>query len=662
MKPHFYPYHEGAFLVNVCLSQEDGTSQILTFNHTEAPDVNQQLCIREIQAAFDKADRIVGHNLKFDLLWAVRLGLDFGKNKLFCTQVVEYLLNGQAKMEYSLAAVSERRGIPQKLDEVKAFWEAGIETDQIPLAILEPYVERDAQNTLGIYQQQWGEVQKKGLSKLVALQMELLRCLVEIEHNGMAVCCNRMEEFICELGTQVRAKEAAIQEEIGWPCNIASKDELSVALYGGTLTVMEDQAYVTTRNLVIKEPFLYHYKSGMTKIKHRNRTVKELVVKTRKVGVPVYRKGLGFKATKGDKVKKSADQEDRESFYSTAKNTIQMLKATNAKQRRMKALLVEFSNLNKAYQSFLGKGDSGLANKIQPDGCLHPHFNQSIAATGRLTSSDPNGQNFPRKGTSPVKRIFIPRKAGWKITNADLAQLEWRIAAFLSQDPVAIAEIVGDVDYHRDNAIRFFGADPNLPNDHPEFKPLRTVAKVFGFRLLYGGSAYGMYMDQTMPAYSRARWDTIVREYYEKYEVLARWQQENISQVYANDGVLQMVSGRIFHFLEQEQGKKHKYLPTQIKNYPVQGTAADVVALAMVTVRRKMRAAQMQTLMVGQVHDALVFDGPAEEVHQLEQICLETFRDLPRLLGIFWGVDWNVPLDGDVESGDSYGETYPLAA
>jgi hypothetical protein len=101
-------------------------------------------------------------------------------------------------------------------------------------------------------------------------------------------------------------------------------------------------------------------------------------------------------------------------------------------------------------------------------------------------------QNQPRKGTSPIKKIFIPRRPGWVITNADLAQLEWRIAAFLSQDPVAIAEIVHDVDYHRDNAIKFFGADPNLPNDHPDFKPLRTTAKVFGFRLLKPLSLQGV--------------------------------------------------------------------------------------------------------------------------------------------------------------------------
>jgi DNA polymerase-1 len=351
-----------------------------------------------------------------------------------------------------------------------------------------------------------------------------------------------------------------------------------------------------------------------------------------------------------------------ESFYSTDKNTIKFLKATNKRQRRLMELLTEYSNVNKAYQTFIGKGDSGLANQIQPDGCVHPNYNQAVTSTGRLSSSSPNGQNFPRKGTSPLKKIFIARKPGWKITNADLAQLEWRMAAFMSQDPVAIDEILHDVDYHLDNARKFFGADPNLPADHPDVTPIRTVAKAFGFMLLYGGTPYGFFMNPAMPAYSIKRWEEIVREYYEKYQVLGEWQKQNIQKVYKNDGVLQLMTGRIFHFEEEPAGKKDKYAPQKIKNYPVQGTSMDAMGMAMVNIRRKMRTAQMETLMIGQVHDALVFDGPEAEVPQLERICLETFRDLPRLLGIFWKCDFNVPMDGDVESGPSYGETMKLAA
>jgi DNA polymerase I-like protein with 3'-5' exonuclease and polymerase domains len=661
-RPRHLPYHEGSFLVNACLSWEDGSSRVLTFNHQEAPDVNQFYCIQEIQSAFDEADRIVGHNLKFDLLWAKKLALNFENNKLFCTMIAEYLISGQTKQEYSLAAVSERRGIAQKLDKVKAFWEAGIETDEIPLDILEPYVKRDAENTLAIYLQQIKEIKEKGLVRLAALQMEVMRCLIDIEWAGMFVCCDRMEDIISDLSRKKRDLEVEIKEVIGWDCNLSSNDELSVALYGGTLMEEQKQPYVTTRNLTIKEPFIFTYKSGLQKKKYRNKILKELIVKTRKIKVPIYYEGLGFTPPKDSRVKKSIGMEAKESFYSTDKNTIKFLKARNKKQKKLLKLLNDYSVTNKAYQSFLGKGDAGLANKIQPDGCVHPNYNQTVTTTGRLSSSEPNGQNFPRKGTSPIKRIFIPRKPGWRITNADLAQLEWRMAAFMSQDPVAIDEILNDVDYHLDNARKFFGANPTLPADHPDVKAKRTVAKAFGFMLLYGGTPYGFFKNPLMPNYSIKQWEKIVAEYYEKYKVLGDWQKTNIDTVYRDDGVLQLMTGRLFHFVEEPEDKKDKYAPQKIKNYPVQGTSMDAMGMAMVNIRRKLRAAKMQTLMIGQVHDAIVFDGPAEEVLQVSKICLETFRDLPRLLSIFWKCDFNVPMDGDVESGISYAETMKLAA
>ena len=243
------------------------------------------------------------------------------------------------------------------------------------------------------------------------------------------------------------------------------------------------------------------------------------------------------------------------------------------------------------------------------------------------------------------------------IVNADLSQLEWRVAAFLSQDPVAMKEIIEDLDYHRDNAIKFFGANPDLDNDHPDFKPIRTTAKVFGFRLLYGGSAYGMWIDQTMPDYSRSRWEKIVQEYYEKYKVLQDWQHRNIDQVYKNGGHLRTPSGRILTFPELPPNYRGElYSSTQIKNYPVQSLSFDVVAMAMIVIERKMLDEGLQALMICQVHDSIVFDAPQEEAQTLARICVETFEDLPRLLSQYWNVNWNVPLTGDVEAGPSYGE------
>lgn len=651
-KPRHMPYSEGSFLVSATLVDPSGWLKTYIFNHTEVEDLNQRYCIEQIQEQINKSTRIVGHGLKFDLIWMTHLGIDYSHCELFDTMVADYLINGQKKQGYNLDEVSRRWGITPKIDQVKVFWDSDYETDEIPLDILVPYQEQDAINTLVLHQKMAPVIRENGLEKLVALQMAVLGILTGMEYAGMAVSCERMEGHISDLIKQQASIEGALKEAIGWNVLLSSGDELSAALYGGIVKRDKPEVYVTTRNCTIKEPYTFQYKSGRTATKYRNRTVQELVCKTRKVTKEYKVKGVGFVPIKGSQLKK-------EGYYATDKNTLGQLAAGNKKLKLIKKLLLEYSVVKKAVESFLGanKDDAGLANKIQADGCLHPKFNQAVTATGRLSSSDPNGQNFPRKGTSPIKLIFIPRAPGRVIVNADLSQLEWRVAAFLSQDPVAINEILHDLDYHRDNAIRFFQANPDLDNDHPDFKPKRTTAKVFGFRLLYGGSAYGMWIDQNMPDYSKKRWEEIVTEYYEKYSATKAWQNRNIDLVYQNQGWLKTPSGRILTFPELAPNYKGElYSSTQIKNYPVQSLSFDVVAMAMIQIKRKMIAAGLDALMICQVHDSIVFDCPESEVHTLSRICVETFEDLPRLLSLYWGVDWNIPLTGDVEAGPSYGE------
>lgn len=654
-KPRHFPYSEGSFLVSVILADRTGWVKTYVFNHSEAQDVNQQYCIEQIQEQVNQSQRLVAHNLKFDLMWMDFLGVKYDHCELFCTMVADYLISGQKKQTYTLDAVSERYGITPKIDRVKIFWDSGYETDEIPLDILIPYGEQDTINSLVLFQRMEPLIRKKGLGKLVRLHMTLLGILSNMEYNGMAVCCNRMEEYVSDLIKEQRRLHRELVKEFGWTVQLTSGDELSAALYGGIVKRDHQEVYLTTRNCTIKEPYTFRYKSGRTATKYRNRVLRELVAKTRKVTREHNVAGVGFKPLPNSEKKKGG-------YWSTDKNTIAQLKAPNKKLQRIKKLLTDYSLVKKAVESFLGaNADAGLMNKIQMDGALHPKFNQTVTSTGRLSSSDPNGQNFPRSGTSPIKMIFVPRYKGWLIVNADLAQLEWRVAGFLSQDPVIITEILNDVDYHRDNAIRFFGADPNLPNDHPKFKPLRTTAKVMGFRLLYGGSAYGFWIDQSMPNYSKRRWQEIVTEYYEKYSTLGAWQTGNIDLVHSNKGWMRTPSGRILTFQELPSNWKGElYSSTQIKNYPVQSLSMDVVAMAMVQLRHKMVEAGLQALLTCQVHDSIVADAPAEEVPVLAKMAVETFEDLPRVLSNYWNVDWNVPLTGDVEAGPSYGEVKPV--
>lgn len=655
--PRHKPWIDGAFLVNVGIVDQTGWRKTWVFLHDDVEDINRDVCVKEMQEEINKSSRIVGHFLKFDLTWLNDLGIDYSHCKLWCTGIAEYLISGQKKQNYTLDAISKRRGMSPKIDRVKVYWNAGYETDEIPLHILNPYLEQDCFNALAIFQRQVKDVKDKGLNSIVALQQELCRVLTDIEWNGMSTNPDRIEQFIGELTEQLKVCEFELLDLLGENINLGSGDELSAALFGGILKHECTEHYVDTRNVKYKEPYTFRYKSGREVIKYRTRTLKELVVKTRK-GVEERKiKGVGFKPAKNSELKKKG-------YYETNKDALMRMKGNNKRQKRIRILLEDRSKMAKALESLQGKGEgTGLLHKVRADGCIHGSFNQTVTSTGRLSSTSPNLQNQPRKKTSPIKKIFVPRYPGWVIGNGDLSQLEWRVAACLAHDQVAIKEILENQDYHRDNAIKFFGADPNLPNNHPDFEPHRTNAKVLGFRLLYGGTEWGMYLDAKMPNKKIEEWRKIVSDYWRKYWGIKNWQNRNIQHVYEH-GFLKSPSGRILTFPPGKKGEE--FLESAIKNYPVQSFAtADIMPLAMVAIKRRMEQAGLKALMICQVHDSIVFDLPAEEVEELGTIVIETFQDLPRLIEQYWGYKFCVPLTGEFDYGQSYGElteTFKLAA
>lgn len=264
-----------------------------------------------------------------------------------------------------------------------------------------------------------------------------------------------------------------------------------------------------------------------------------------------------------------------------------------------------------------------------------------------------NAQNLPRKGSNPIKKCFISRNGC--IVNLDLAQIEFRIAAELSRDPVMLKEIKDGLDTHADNAIRFFDAG-KYAKDSDEFKKLRTAAKIFTFRLLYGGGANGFFRDGSMPRFSLKKWQSIVEAYYEKYKGLRVWQKENVDKTY-EQGYLRNPSGRILRFVPSLYRGVMQYDEADIYNYPVQSASSDVMYLAMAVLRRRFRDNKFKSQFVLQVHDSLVIDSYPEEVDKICDLAIKTFRELPNLCKRYWGWDMDVPLDGDCEVGLTYGDT-----
>ena len=608
--PHFHPWDAKAYPVMLSVVDDTGYRKSWVFNHNELHNNGDDPClqadnIKEIQEEIDRSDVLVGQNAKFDINWLRKLRVKFEHKEVYCTKNADYIINGHKKVGYHLNDIAERWGVDMKFDQVKMYWESGYETSEIPLSILIPYCEKDCANTLEIYKKQLPVIERENLQKPVQLANKLSVLLSEIECNGILSDKELGMKLVADIQQQLDLLDLGLKKLLG-DINFNSGDELSAALFGGV--IKRDG----------KETVQKQLKSGQVKEYER-----KCIIETRV-------DGAGFKPIKNSETKKDG-------YYQVNKSILEQIGAKTKVQKEIKDGLLARSAVAKSLESLWGeKDDAGILNKVQADGCIHPQYNQTVTSTGRLSSSDPNGQNLPREGTSPIKRIFIPRFDF--VSSADLAQLEWRVAALLSQDPVMIQEILSGADIHADNATNFFG--------DIEY---RKTAKFMTFRLIYGGTAYGFFMDYKMPRFPLKKWEKIVDEFYAKYKRLKEWQTENIRMV-QETGRLYIPSGRFFAFNKQ----KGDYSVRQIKNYPVQGFSFDIMALAMLVIKKRLN--DIISKMIAQVHDEVVFDTVKGEFRRIGKTCIEVFEALPKYMKQYWGFDCNVPFTGDMEAGPNYEE------
>jgi DNA polymerase I-like protein with 3'-5' exonuclease and polymerase domains len=228
------------------------------------------------------------------------------------------------------------------------------------------------------------------------------------------------------------------------------------------------------------------------------------------------------------------------------------------------------------------------------------------------------------------------------LIECDAKALEWRVACFLSQDRVGIQEIKDGVDLHTDNQRRF-----GLPN--------RTLAKVFLFRLIYGGSAYSYCHDAEFMGVSTKEkfWQEVIDRTYQKYVGLHQWHRSIMQEVRAT-GCLSVPSGRGYVFASDWRGK---WPDTQIKNYPVQGFSADIMMLARISIYRRMRHLREDGLVLANtVHDSVLVDCEARHEGFVRATMEDVFRDLDKTVSRCFRCDFNVPMECEIKAGPNWGE------
>ncbi len=279
-------------------------------------------------------------------------------------------------------------------------------------------------------------------------------------------------------------------------------------------------------------------------------------------------------------------------------------------------------------------------------GRVHTVFSQVTAATGRLSSNDPNLQNIPvRTDTgNEVRRAFIASDCGDDpiLLSFDYSQIELRVMAHVSGDKELRRAFAEGLDVHRATASTVFGVP--LDEVTPE---MRRRAKVFNFGVMYGLTAFGLSARERIP---RAQAETFIKTYFESYPAVAEWRERTVTEARAN-GYAETLSGRRRYIPElRSSDHNHRMAAERVAiNMPIQGTSADIIKIAMNRIDAELLARRQKgalARMILQVHDELIFELPRKELGDIREIAR---RLMPSL-------ELSVPLDLDEKSGTNWGD------
>lgn len=281
-----------------------------------------------------------------------------------------------------------------------------------------------------------------------------------------------------------------------------------------------------------------------------------------------------------------------------------------------------------------------LPRMVGGDGRLHTSFNQTVAATGRLSSSNPNLQNIPVRTDlgRRIREAFVPAKPGDVIVAADYSQIELRVLAHLSRDQGLVDAFTSGADFHAATASRVFG----VPLDAVE-PGMRAKAKAVNFGIVYGQTAHGLSQTLDIP---NAEAQAMIDRYYAAYPGVRAFLDETVAAAH-RDGFAFTMFGRKRHIPELRSSNHNlrNFGERTAMNHPMQGTAADIIKLAMIEVDKRLRAEGFASRMVLQVHDELVFEAPPEEVERLSAMVCEAMGSV---------ADLAVPLEVSVAHGPNW--------
>ncbi len=302
--------------------------------------------------------------------------------------------------------------------------------------------------------------------------------------------------------------------------------------------------------------------------------------------------------------------------------------------------ILEYRGVKKLLSTYI----EALPRLINPKtGRVHTSFNQTVTATGRLSSSSPNLQNIPVRGEQgrEIRKAFIPTD-GWRFISADYSQVELRLMAHFSQDENLLKAFRDDKDVHSATASTLFGVGiDDVTSD------MRRRAKTINFGIIYGMSVFGMSERMSI---SRAEAKNFIDSYFANFSGVKRYMDDAIEKAKVNGYVETLLHRRRYlPDINSKNGNVRGFAERNAINAPIQGTAADIIKIAMVRIDERLHRENMRAEMILQVHDELNFNCPPDEVERLKVILREEMEGAYQL---------DVPLRVDIGEGDNWLEAH----
>ncbi len=323
--------------------------------------------------------------------------------------------------------------------------------------------------------------------------------------------------------------------------------------------------------------------------------------------------------------------------YSTSEEVLSGL----ASEHEIIKNILEWRSLDKLQNTYV----RSLPNEVDKrTGRIHTKFNQTVTTTGRLSSNNPNLQNIPIRTLNgqKIREAFIPRSEEFELLAADYSQIELRVIASISKDKNMVDAFIKNQDIHTITAAKIYNVDPDDVS-----REQRGNAKTVNFGIIYGVSAFGLSQQTNL---SRAESKIMIDSYFENYPGLKDYMSSQIDFA-RNNGYVQTIMGRRRYLqnINSQNNMLRSGAERNAINAPIQGSAADIIKIAMIRVHEKFKEQSLKSKMLLQVHDELVFDVYKSEKKIVKTIVKDTMESAVKLL---------VPLKIDLEFGRNWLEAH----